>query len=278
MLTLRRLVEIDGDRCRIVPAEHDVVTYYANSIEHFFSTRRSAQAQPVAAGSKRSHAARSVVLVHGLARTSRSMARLAQALGQAGYDVHNWDYPSREYGVLPLVDALETYARRVAAASERVDFVTHSMGGLLARGVLSRRSLSNAGRLVMLAPPNRGADLASRASDYAWARGFYGQALEDLRADRAHGVVSRLGAPPGEFGVIAGTRSFHPLQPTSYYSSLVRPAGSHDGTVDVEETRLPGMTDFITVNANHTFIMDDDEAIRQTLAFLEHGHFSRPSA
>jgi hypothetical protein len=33
------------------------------------------------------------------------------------------------------------------------------------------------------------------------------------------------------------------------------------------------MTDFITVNANHTFIMDHDETIRQTLQFLAIGRF-----
>ena len=36
---------------------------------------------------------------------------------------------------------------------------------------------------------------------------------------------------------------------------------------------LAGVADFITVNANHTFIVDHDEAIRQTLHFLAHGQF-----
>ena len=57
---------------------------------------------------------------------------------------------------------------------------------------------------------------------------------------------------------------------------MTRMAGSHDGTVGLEETQLVGMTDFITVNANHTFIMDHDQTIRQTLYFLEHGYFRHP--
>jgi hypothetical protein len=203
------------------------------------------------------------------------MSRLARALTEAGSQVYNWDYPSRRFGVLALVDALREYAHTVTGQSERVDFVTHSMGGLLVRGVLGTRELTQVGRLVMLAPPNRGSDLAARANAHAWARSFYGQALGDLSADSAQGVADRLGTPPCEFGVIAGTRSFHPLQPTSYYSSLVRSGPSHDGTLDVDETRLPGMTDFVTVNANHMFIMDHDEAIDQTLHFLEHGCFKR---
>jgi glycerol-3-phosphate O-acyltransferase len=309
MLTLRRLVSREGDAWRIVPSEREVVAYYANSIEHFFAVRdsgsigRAAVADaPAGGGLARSEGSEvvllentppeavgrrvsnSVVLVHGLARTARSMMRLGQALTDDGYEVHNFDYPSRKFGLPALVEALFDYVWPVAVASDRLDFVTHSMGGLLVRGVLSRGTITNVGRVVMLAPPNRGSAMASRASTYAWARGFYGQSLLDLRADpvaggmdksddRDNDLVGRLGVPPCQFGIIAGTRSFHPLQPTSYYSSMTRPAGSHDGTVQVTETTLPGMTDFITVNANHTFIMDHDETIRQTLQFLATGRF-----
>ncbi len=273
MLVLRRLVVDRGDRYQVVPAEQVIVRYYANAIAHFFATRDEASAtRPVPLPSPN---ARAVILVHGLARTSRSMSRLGRVLEQAGYTVYNWDYPSRRYGVLALVDALDVFARSVAAASKQVDFVTHSMGGLLARGVLARGGFSGSGRLVMLAPPNQGAALATRVRDYKWARDFFGQALDDLSRQPEQGVADRLGSPSCEFGVIAGTRSFHPLQPTSYYSSLTQPKGTHDGTVRVEETQLPGMSDFVTVPANHMFIADHDEAIRQTLWFLEHGRFDR---
>ena len=293
MLRLRRLITMESGVCRITSGERDIVQYYANSIAHFFDRRdhkehrdhrdhgerRERQSIPAdehassAAVTSPATAERAVILVHGLARTWRSMARLAAALTQAGYAVYNWDYPSRKFGILQLVDAFEAYAHVVARSSGRVDFVTHSMGGLLARGALARGTLANAGRLVMLAPPNQGSQIASKAKEYEWARGYFGRALMDLSVDRELGVVDRLGSPGCPFGIVAGTRSFHPLQPTSYYSSLTRPPGSHDGTVQVDETTLPGMADFITVNANHTFIVDHDEAIRQTVYFLDHGRF-----
>ena len=290
MLTLRRLITVESGVCRVAPGERGLIQYYANSIAHFFEhrehrehreqqeyrerpERQSTPAGDRAPRAPATTAARAVILVHGLARTWRSMARLATALADAGYTVFNWDYPSRKFGILQLVDALEAYAHVVARSSGRVDFVTHSMGGLLVRGTLARGTLSNVGRLVMLAPPNQGSSIASKAKEYEWARGYFGRALVDLSRDKELGVVDRLGSPGCPFGIVAGTRSFHPLQPTSYYSSLTRPPGSHDGTVQVEETALPGMADFITVNANHTFIVDHDEAIRQTLYFLEHGRF-----
>jgi hypothetical protein len=188
--------------------------------------------------------------------------------------VWNWDYPSRKFGIMALVDALEAYARDISRWSARVDFVTNSMGGLLARGVLARNAIPNAGRLVMLAPPNQGSQIASRVKEYRLAREFFGQAIEDLsRTSAIEGVLQDLGSPACQFGVVAGTRAFHPLQPTSYYSKLARPNEAGDGTVAVQETHLPGMTDFVTVPANHTFIADHEEAIRQTLHFLEHGRF-----
>lgn len=287
MLKIRRLITVESGVCRIAPGERALVQYYASSIAHFFEQREHREQQEYRARPERQSmpagdraprapaatAARAVILVHGLARTWRSMGRLATALADAGYAVYNWDYPSRKFGILQLVDALEAYAHVVARSSGRVDFVTHSMGGLLARGALARGTLVNAGRVVMLAPPNQGSAIASKANEYEWARGFFGRALTELSRDKDHSVVGQLGAPPCPFGIVAGTRSFHPLQPASYYSSLTRPPGSHDGTVQVEETTLPGMADFITVNANHTFIVDHDEAIRQTLYFLDHGRF-----
>ncbi len=285
MLTLRRLIVVESGVCRVAPGERPLVQYYANAIAHFFERREQRGGGPEAADAPalRQAAApavtseRAVILVHGLARTWRSMTRLATRLKGAGWAVYNWDYPSRKFGILDLVDALETYAQVVAKSSGRVDFVTHSMGGLLARGALARGTLPNAGRVVMLAPPNQGAAIASKAKEYEWARGYSGRALVELSRDQEHSVVDARGAPSCPFGIVAGTRSFHPLQPTSYYSSLTRPPGSHDGTVQVEETALPGMADFITVNANHTFIVDHDEAIRQTLHFLEHGQFDHNS-
>ena len=43
-----------------------------------------------------------VVLLHGLARTAASMARLEEALTDAGFAVANIDYPSRKHAIEQL--------------------------------------------------------------------------------------------------------------------------------------------------------------------------------
>src|SRR3982751_2651169 len=76
-----------------------------------------------------------VILLHGLARTDRSMATMASALEAEGFAVLNVDYPSREATV-------ETLATRVIEAAladpklkdaTRIHVVTHSLGGILIR-------------------------------------------------------------------------------------------------------------------------------------------------
>jgi len=49
--------------------------------------------------------------------------------------------------------------------------------------------------------------------------------------------------------------------------------GNDDLVVTVEETRLPGATDFVILPVIHSFIMDDPRVQEYTLRFLEKGYF-----
>jgi hypothetical protein len=51
--------------------------------------------------------------------------------------------------------------------------------------------------------------------------------------------------------------------------------GDDDGVVTVEETRLPGATDFLLVERAHTFIMRAPEVVEATRNFLLTGIFSK---
>ena len=79
-------------------------------------------------------------------------------------------------------------------------------------------------------------------------------------------VPRRLGAPDFELGIIAGTRNLRKLIPGT-------PSEPSDGVVTVEETRAPGMKDFLLVPATHTTIVWNDEVHRQTAHFLRDGRF-----
>jgi hypothetical protein len=209
-----------------------------------------------------------VLLLHGLARSDGSMGLLGARLAEAGFEVHNLDYPSTDHAPEELDALLFGPVHACCSAAPRVHFVTHSLGGILLRAHLARHRPPNLGRVVMLAPPNRGSewvDLLGRSPAFRWA---LGPTAAQLGTD-VESLPNRL--PPVDFplGVIAGTRSINPL------GSAILPE-PNDGTVSVESTRVEGMSDFLTVEASHTFIMRSEEVARQVIAFLRSGRFERP--
>lgn len=214
-----------------------------------------------------------VVALHGLFRARTSMARLCRYLHDAaGFACCNVSYPSTRAD-------LETHAANLASVvaglsgAERVHFVGHSLGNIVVRRYLAAREkavdapLPDIGRVVMIAPPNRGAQLARRLARLGLLHVVLGKAFTALGSEPAS-FEAEL-ATPREFGIIAGARG----RESGYNPLLV---GDDDLVVSVEETRLDGAADFLAVPATHTFIMNRPEVQRQTAHFFRHGKFDRP--
>lgn len=207
-----------------------------------------------------------VVLLHGLARTHRSLGRLRREIERAGYPTWARSYPTRRMG---LEDLSLWVARRLREdlGDAELFAVTHSLGGVVARcttGLLPWRGA------VMLAPPNRGSRVAgafSRRPLLGWCLGPTVRAL--TRPDD-------WPVPACPFAVIAGTRRVSAFAPPSWLTaalSLLPPGEPSDGTITVEETRLDGMADFATVPASHAWIASHPAVPPLVLAFLRHGRF-----
>lgn len=209
-----------------------------------------------------------VVLLHGLARTHRSMAWLGARLDEAGYPTWAETYPSRRR---PLADLADFVASRIEKDLDGKPLVavTHSLGGVLVRHMAARVPFR---AVVMLAPPNRGSRVARAVSRLPLYQMMYGPVGNEVTAPEAWPL------PPRPCGVIAGTRRRSPGNPTSWLTSTLRllPRDEpSDGTLLVDETRLENgaLDDFTTVDASHTWILRHPEVPGLITRFIERGRF-----
>lgn len=122
----------------------------------------------------------------------------------------------------------------------------------------------------MLGPPNQGSEVVDALADVPGFQLINGVAGTQLGTEETS-VPRQLGPASFDLGIIAGTRSINLI-----LSAII--PGSDDGKVSVENARLEGMNDFITLPVSHPFLMKDGEVIRQVIYYLRHGEFDRKPA
>lgn len=222
-----------------------------------------------------------VVLVHGFMRTGASMMVTAARLRQRGWLPRRVTQLNFHREIPDLADSLYHHVLRYRDEVERrrgrpvtVHFVTHSMGGIVVRSMLARHSIAGLNRVVMLAPPNRGARFAEHMYDRVlklpW--GDFDPLRKLLPGER--GDCEDAGDPDAEIGIIAGA----PKKPSGFPWNMAAEnpldrSGEHDGKVTVDEARLEAAQDFLILPYGHTWIMSWPTVIDQAELFLRTGQF-----
>jgi triacylglycerol lipase len=210
-----------------------------------------------------------IILLHGLARTSRSMNKADKLLATYGYKIINVDYPSRSADISALAQQYIAQALKQCDWKDvtKIHFLTHSMGGILLRNYLASQSIDKLGRVVMLVPPNQGSEVVDKLG--RWRLFYYlnGPAGLQLGTDK-NSMPNQLGPVNFQLGIIAGNKTINPL-----LSWLI--PGVNDGKVSVSRAQVAGMNDFIVMPYSHSFIMCREAVIEQALYFIQQGCFAR---
>lgn len=210
-----------------------------------------------------------VVLLHGIGRSSQSMVPLATALQNHDYKVINIDYPSRKYSIEQLANIVNASIQpAINSDDDKLYFVTHSMGGLVARAWITQYKPTNVAGVVMLGPPNQGSEVADFFQNNFLYKWLYGPAGQQLGTKQSAALNQQLGLVSYPLGVIAGNRTIDPI------SWLIIP-GQNDGKVAVERTKLSGMSAYIVMPTTHAFMMKNTAVMDEVIYFLQHGKFNQ---
>ena len=198
------------------------------------------------------------------------MRRLAAEGARRGYRVRNVGYASRRAGIFAHAERVGLALSALPEDGGPLHAVTHSMGGIVLRAALAGGWVApeRLARVVMLAPPNGGSELADWLARTPLLRLAVGPAGPEL-CTGAGGVPGTLPPAPCEIGVIAGAAPRRTLAASLF-------GGPNDGKVSVAGAAVDGMRDLLVVPRGHTFIMNAPEVIAQAFYFLEHGAFDRP--
>ena len=207
----------------------------------------------------------SVILVHGLWMNGMEMSLLRYRLNRFGYRSWSFRYSSTRLDLEEIATRLNTFVEQVPAKT--IHFVGHSLGGLVILKLFEVFHHQRPGRIIALSPPYQGSETARRLIRFPGGQNLIGRCITQL-------LDGDVPAWSGErdLGVIGGTLNFG-------FGRLIGAVGcSGDGTISLEEMRIPEARDFITLRVSHMGLVFSRKVATETYHFLEHGRFSIASS
>ena len=190
------------------------------------------------------------------------MSLLRHRLNRFGYRPWSFRYSSTRLDLTEIATRLNTFVEQVPA--QTIHFVGHSLGGLVVLKLFEVFPRQRPGRIVALGTPYQGSETAQRFIRFPGSQHLIGHSIVQL-------LNGDVPAWSGErdLGVIAGTLNFG-------FGRLIGAVGHlGDGTIRLEEMRIPEARDFITLRVSHMGLVVSRRVATETYYFLEHGRFSR---
>ncbi len=206
-----------------------------------------------------------VVMVHGLIRRSYNMYPMGKYLCKHGFTVYVYDYKTSVKKISAHGNDLRNYLCKVIDENPDtpVNIVTHSMGGILTRYALAENAesgnetaaldISRIKRIVMLAPPHGGSNVARFLTKHLPVTGKWLKPLPELSSAADSPVHSAPLIDGPEIGIIAA---------------------KYDKEVAIKDTYFPGMKEHFILRSEHSFMVYLVSVRKAVLRFLTTGTFT----
>jgi pimeloyl-ACP methyl ester carboxylesterase len=202
-----------------------------------------------------------VIVVHGLWMNGAVFALQRAQLARRGHRASAFSYSSTRMGLDDIASRLQQTVRALQAPA--VDIVAHSLGGLAVLNMLTLYPDVPVGRVVLLGTPCTSSRTVQQLAAWKAGRTLIGKALLQWQPERGLAAVRAF-----EVGMIAGT------VPLGLGRLVARLPAPHDGAVCVDETRMAGLRDHLTMPVSHSGMLVSARVTRQICSFLEQGHFT----
>lgn len=215
-----------------------------------------------------SKASNRIYFLHGYGGPGFEMKWILKAVEKEGYDCTLFKYRSMVRDVDSV--GLDLIKKIQSDGADTISFVTHSMGALVVRSIYKQidsvADFPIIKRIVMIAPPNNGTQVADFYYKSLLLRRILGPNLRNLTTDSLVGA-SRYPIPTCEVGLITGTFG------GSKVLNLFLDA-DNDGMVIPEKAKLGIEKDIVHVKSWHFGLLYDTKVTRCVISFLKWGRFA----
>lgn len=209
------------------------------------------------------------LILPGIFRTRLAFSKMNKYLRSKGHNTIILSYSSYRQSIKENAKTINTIINNFSQNIKRVNFITYSIGGLVLRELLSLPgdwcNRIKVGRIVQIAPPNQGSQIAYKLSKYFLFRLILGKSLKDMLPDKVK--LFPAFSSDIEFGIIAGFKGSE-----KGYNHLSK--CDNDGFISVRETKLSGASDYSFFRLPHFSLLFSQDVLEVTNRYLKHGHFS----
>ena len=198
-----------------------------------------------------------VVFIHGIWMKGFELLYLSRKIKKSGYKTYHFRYSS--LFKTPVQNA-ERLNRFLLSINEPViHLVAHSLGGIVVLHLLSQHKQSKLGKVIMLGTPIKGSAAAKNINQRWWLKWLLGKS-------RVKGLLGDIAFFSGEQEIymIAGNKGIG-MGKVLAYRAMQKES---DGTVNLDETLLPYITQHTIVPYSHFTMLWSNKVAQKIIEIL----------